>query len=211
MYARCMRISHRCKETVFENDARVPLLIRAPWITQSVGRQVAQPVELIDIFETLVDLAGVSKASLPTQLEGKTLAPLLGPAGKSASGSAAAFTLYPRWHEFDDHEHCFKPYSEIAAIGLSVRTSQFRMTDWTAWNASYNKPDLLTVIATELYDHREDTGLGKQAFDGFEVVNVAHEAKFAQVVVELRSLLKGAFGSWPVRSGSGPDRSDEIH
>eukprot|EP01043_Picozoa_sp_COSAG02_P081280 COSAG02_NODE_19771_length_865_cov_1.139687_2_plen_96_part_00 len=74
-----------------------------------------------------------------------------------------------------------------------------------------NKPDLLAMIATELYDHREDTSPGKQTFDGFEVVNLAHEAKFAQVVVELRSLLKSAFGSWPVRNGPGPDHSDGNH
>ena len=48
-----------CKETVFENDARVPLLIRAPWITHSVGRQVSQPVELIDLFVTFADLTGL--------------------------------------------------------------------------------------------------------------------------------------------------------
>lgn len=162
-------------------------------------------MELIDLFETIVDLAGAPKALLPVQLEGKTLVPLL--AGAQPSESAAAFTLYPRWHEFDDHTHCFKPYDQIEVIGLSVRTSTFRMTDWTAWNASANRPALGTVIATELYDHRGDTGMGKQAFDAFEVVNLAHETEFVQVVSELRGLLQSAFGSWPVRNGPGPDVS----
>jgi hypothetical protein len=129
-------------------------------------------VELIDVFVTLADLAGSSNfalqctiplalpactqskpvsyqhyvtgapmASLPSQLEGKTLAPLL--AGAPASGSAVAFTIYPRWREYDDHTNCFKSYSQIEAIGLSVRTATFRLTDWTAWNASFNKPGTL--------------------------------------------------------------------
>lgn len=83
-------------------------------------------------------------ASLPSQLEGKTLGPLL--AGAPANGSAAAFTIYPRWREYDDHTHCFKPYSQIEAVGLSVRTATFRMTDWTAWNTSFNKPGKLRSI-----------------------------------------------------------------
>ena len=126
-------------------------------------------------------------------------------AGGAASESAAAFTLYPRWHEYDDHTHCLKPYNDIAAIGLSVRTAAFRMTDWTTWNASRNTPNLLQVIDTELYDHRGDTGMGAHAFDAFEVANLAHDSEFAHVVVELRNLLKAAFSSWPSRPGPGPD------
>jgi arylsulfatase A-like enzyme len=45
-----------CKETVLENDARVPLLIRAPWVHASIGRLVAEPVELISIYPTLAAL-----------------------------------------------------------------------------------------------------------------------------------------------------------
>jgi hypothetical protein len=89
-------------------------------------------------------VAGAPMASLPSQLEGKTLGPLL--AGAPANGSAAAFTIYPRWREYDDHTHCFKPYSQIEAVGLSVRTATFRMTDWTAWNTSFNKPGKLRSI-----------------------------------------------------------------
>ena len=93
-------------------------------MTHSVGRHVTQPVELIDLFVTLADLAGAPMGTLPPELEGKTLSPLM--AGAPGSGSAAAYTLYPRWREYDNHSHCERPYSEIAAIGLSVRTATFR-------------------------------------------------------------------------------------
>jgi hypothetical protein len=63
------------------------------------------------------------------------------------------------------------------------------------------------VLATELYDHREDEGMGSQAFDSFEVANLAELPQFKPIVAQLRGLLVGAFGSWPAREGSGPDRS----
>lgn len=63
------------------------------------------------------------------------------------------------------------------------------------------------MLATELYDHREDEGMGSQAFDSFEVANLAELPQFKPIVAQLRGLLVGAFGSWPAREGSGPDRS----
>jgi hypothetical protein len=63
------------------------------------------------------------------------------------------------------------------------------------------------VLATELYDHREDEGMGSQAFDSFEVANLAEVGELRVIIEELRGLLVGAFGSWPAREGSGPDRS----
>jgi hypothetical protein len=44
-------------------DARVPLIIRAPWIKASVGQNTLAFAELIDIFPTLVDLAGLPQVS----------------------------------------------------------------------------------------------------------------------------------------------------
>ena len=63
------------------------------------------------------------------------------------------------------------------------------------------------MLATELYDHQQDEGIGPQAFDSFEVVNLAAVGEYREVVVELRGLLARAFGSWPAREGPGPDRS----
>jgi hypothetical protein len=85
----------------------------------------------------LASFCWANQTPFSRQLEGKTLVPLL--AGSPDNMSAVAFTLYPRWRPFDDHSHCERPYAAIAAMGLSVRTAGFRMTDWTAWNASYNR------------------------------------------------------------------------
>ena len=126
-----------CKETAYENDARVPLLIRAPWLATSSprpgGSLVSDPVELIDVFPTLAALALPSAAAtLPAQLQGKSLAALM-TGGGTGGRNSVAFSLYPRWRQFDNHSHCFRPYAEIKAIGLSVRTADFRLTDWLAW------------------------------------------------------------------------------
>ena len=166
------------------------------------------------VFVTLADLSGAMRTrALPSALEGETLAPLM--AGAPSNESAAAFTLYPRWREFDNHSHCFKPYQEIEAIGLSVRTAGFRMTIWTAWNVSWNKPALGTVRAIELYDHRSDLGIGPNVFDEFENENLAASPQYAPVVEELRGLLHEQFGRWEARPGPGPDalpaaKSDDV-
>ena len=48
------------KWTLFDESTRVPLMIHAPSFPFSDNRRYSQPVELIDIFPTLVELTGVS-------------------------------------------------------------------------------------------------------------------------------------------------------
>ena len=134
-------------------------------------------------------------SKLPKRLEGNSLVPLLD--GVPLNNSAAAYTLYPRWREYDNHSHCMRPYRDIEAIGLSVRTPMYRMTDWTGWNASFNRPNLDTILATELYDHRNDSGMGAHTFDLFETENLAMVEEFKEVVLKLRVMLKQQFGTWP--------------
>ena len=197
-----------CKETVFENDARIPLLIRAPWLgAASAGRRVPAVVETVDIFPTLAELTGVGVGATPPQLQGHSLVPLLAGAGAGAGTSTgtparAAFTVYPRWKQWDNHSHCFRPYAEIGAMALSVRTAAFRLSDWVAWNASAGRPEVQRVLASELYDHRGDTGMGAAAFD-LESSNLAGLAEYAPTVAALRALLHEQFGDWPAW-GPGP-------
>lgn len=107
------------KRTLWENAARVPLVLRAPWLTPpeqltldagagtgaGKARRSSAPVELVDIFATVCDVLGVP---LPTgeehPIEGTSLKPLLlDPiAGDLRSGveqlwtKEAALTMYPR-------------------------------------------------------------------------------------------------------------------
>jgi arylsulfatase A-like enzyme len=58
--------------TLHEEVVRVPLLVKLPG--QAQGRRVAQRVALMDVFPTLADAVG---AAIPTDLDGRSLLPLL--------------------------------------------------------------------------------------------------------------------------------------
>ena len=67
------------KRTLWENAARVPLVLRAPWLPQSAGTRVAAPVELVDIFKTVCDALGLTLTLALTPTLALTLTPTLTP------------------------------------------------------------------------------------------------------------------------------------
>ena len=60
------------KRSYYEASSRVPLLIGGPGI--EAGQQIDTPVELVDLFPTICDFAGIPT---PTGLDGESLIPLL--------------------------------------------------------------------------------------------------------------------------------------
>lgn len=62
---------------------QVPLIIKAPWVPGSAGRVSNEPVELVDLYRTLADLANLpapANTTGPTDhdaVQGRSLAPLL--------------------------------------------------------------------------------------------------------------------------------------
>ena len=72
-----MRGEHRIpaeKYVPYEESIRVPMIVIGPGIAS--GRRLDQPVGLVDLAPTLLDLAGASKDQL-TPLDGRSLAGLL--------------------------------------------------------------------------------------------------------------------------------------
>lgn len=63
---------------------RVPLIIRWPGARQA-GKQIDQPVELVDLAPTILDFAG---SSIPPQFQGQSLRPLLDGSGEWSRRSA---------------------------------------------------------------------------------------------------------------------------
>ena len=61
-----------CKHSCYETSMRVPLLLRVPG--QMGGQRTRALTELIDVYPTLCELAGVP---LPDHVQGRSLAPLL--------------------------------------------------------------------------------------------------------------------------------------
>lgn len=97
------------KNTLFERSCRVPLIVCAPGA--KAGHACNSPVELVDLYPTVIDYCGVSA---PHELAGQSLRPLL--IDPSSPGKAAAFTLVVR---------------DKGRYGQSVRTDRWRYTRWS--------------------------------------------------------------------------------
>ena len=66
------------KRTIWELGTRVPFMAHVPWIPQSHGQRTSAPTELVDVYPSLVDLAGVPPLTGDTfPLEGRSIRPLL--------------------------------------------------------------------------------------------------------------------------------------
>jgi uncharacterized sulfatase len=122
------------KMSLFEESARVPLIIYAPGF-QGAGQACAGIVELIDLYPTLVSLCGLPSRS---GLDGTNLSRLL--ADPSREGKPAAYTMTTR-DDGPEQDHA----KVMAYQGRSVRTERWRYTEWDKGRRGQ-----------ELYDHQED-------------------------------------------------------
>ena len=115
------------KNTNFENGTRVPLIIRQP-NNENSGKKTKAIVELLDIYPTLCEMAGLS---IPSHLQGKSFVEsLVNPS--TSVGKEAAFSQFARG----------------GYKGCSVRTDRYRYTEWRR----------KTEILYELYDYELDPG-----------------------------------------------------
>lgn len=120
------------KHSNVENDTRVPLLISVPGM-KNAGKQSDALVELVDVYPTLADLAGLT---LPAHLEGRSFKPLLD--DPQSPWKSSAFSQYPRGTK------------KAGRMGYSMRTERYRFTQWV------DAGDHTKVQAVELYDHQTD-------------------------------------------------------
>ena len=97
------------KVTLFEECARVPLIIRVPGSSSGERRATAELVELIDLFPTLTELCAVEP---PAQIQGSSLVPIL--RDPAAKGRDAAYTVVSRRGD----------------LGRSIRTERWRFARW---------------------------------------------------------------------------------
>ncbi|RMG64626.1 MAG: DUF229 domain-containing protein [Bacteroidetes bacterium] len=75
-----------CKHCNFETALRVPMLLRIPGETP--GKRISAITELIDLYPTLTDLAGLPQ---PTHLDGESLLPLLRGEGRAKDYAVAKY------------------------------------------------------------------------------------------------------------------------
>ena len=112
---------HIYKNSPWEESTRIPMTIRAPGVTNSNGL-VNHPVSLIDIYPTLLDLAGLDtdtkKNEKGRSLDGYSLVPFLkDPETKNWEGPDAALTVV---YSSDDNKN--NPSNHH----YSVRTKDWR-------------------------------------------------------------------------------------
>lgn len=152
------------KQSLFEESARVPLIIYAPNVrgdarnnvqsdVSNKGRVSPRTVELVDLYPTLAELCDVHA---PPGYEGTSLRPLL--ADPRGQWTEAAYTMVQR-------NVAGKP-----VFGRSVRNERYRYTEWDEGRQG-----------AELYDHEADPR---------EYRNLASDPKVAETAAELKRLLR---------------------
>jgi hypothetical protein len=64
------------KKTNTELATHIPLIIRVPWKTAAVGVRTTVKIELVDMYKTLADLAGLDMSTVQPSVQGLSLAPV---------------------------------------------------------------------------------------------------------------------------------------
>jgi iduronate 2-sulfatase len=123
------------KMSLFEECARVPLLVHAPGRKPGVSRGL---VELIDVYPTLAELCGLK---VPERLQGASIVPLLDNPG--GNGKPAVYTVVTRMRPGNGRAQDVLNSGDITWMGRTVFDGRWRYTRW---------PD----GSSELYDHDRD-------------------------------------------------------
>ncbi len=97
------------KDTLFEPALRTPLIVAAPGLVQP-GRAARGLVELVDLYPTLVDLAGLAP---PPGVGGVSLRPLLDDPERAWRQAAFSFRA-----------------ASPPRLARSIRTARYRFTEW---------------------------------------------------------------------------------
>jgi iduronate 2-sulfatase len=155
------------KQTNFHIDTHVPLLFRYPGQEKPVRSNAL--TELIDMFPTLCDLAGVPKADY---FQGTSMTPLI--EQPNQVWKSAAFSQFRRRSRIskDGNEY----------MGYSMQTDTHHYIAWYEWdNVSKQKGALK---ARELYDHTIDLD---------ENTNIASYPEHKNLVADLHKQLQAGW------------------
>lgn len=142
--------SRWCKGTNFELDTRVPLLMRTPDLAHP-GVATDSLVEMVDLYPTLAELAGVDA---PADLDGRSFAPLL--RTPHEQGRDVVLSQFNRPWESTGPK----------VMGYSIRTRNERYTRWINWQSR-------KTIAEELYDYSSSQSAVLNAAHLIEQQNIA--------------------------------------
>lgn len=190
------------KATNYEIATRVPMIIVDPH-TGASGARSREIVELLDLFPTLADLAGLEA---PHSLEGYSLRRILEKPEKSHDRIAVSQFPCPalrEWAGVKTSDNVRQEYFDFAlkeietririenpdtplnifqehVIGYSVRNERYRAIIWID-----QRKIPFRIIARELYDEKSD---------GSERVNIAREPRSQKILRRLESRMWNQIG-----------------
>ena len=173
------------KHTAMTRANRAPLLFAAPGARPGVRRGYA---ELVDVFATLADLAGIAvpprcdtdeqSQTLAACTEGASLRPLI-EAEEAESGGGAVREKAAAFGQWSLGGHMgYNLYSTLED------GSEIRYTEWTKYNQTSHGPVWDKVAGRELYNRSADPE---------ESQNIAERAGLTDVVARLSQQLRAGW------------------
>jgi arylsulfatase A-like enzyme len=145
------------KHTNYEQATHAPLIISAPSIPGGVVEDEAL-TELVDIFPTLCELAGLE---VPERVDGKSLAGLM--RGERPDDNPAAVSQYMRLNAEGG-----------PVMGWAIRTPRYRYVEWRRISDNEFIPSG-DVVGRELYDYKADPNEMRNLAASIEYRGVQHD------------------------------------
>ena len=147
-----------CKHTNYEQSTKSPLIFSAG---KNRTGETFSPTEFVDIYPTLLDLAGVKS---PGNLDGVSLVPLMEKKVKKAKDFAVS--QFPR---------------DSNKMGYTFRNKRYRYTVWIKDEMPFEsnrKSSEIEIDAEELYDYEKDPQ---------ETKNLINETSYKTVKTDLKA------------------------
>lgn len=117
------------KHVNYELANHIPLIMSAPGVVKP-GTHTAQLAETVDIYPTLVELAGLPRAQVPQPLDGLSMVPVL------------------KDPENRIRDHAYHSFPRGGRLGRAIRTDRYRLVEWKKIG------DTKETVEYELYDYQ---------------------------------------------------------
>ncbi|KAJ8255161.1 hypothetical protein GJAV_G00201730 [Gymnothorax javanicus] len=187
------------KYSNFDVATRVPLIVHVPGLTAPLhgprekafpyvdvfhhsdqrfahGRAMRDVVELVDLFPTVSELAGLKPPpSCPPSsfgvwlcTEGPSLAKSFRSLHRRPNSEAIAYSQYPRPSDVPRDDSDLPFLADIRIMGYSIRSCDYRYTLWVTFDPASFRANLSDIHAGELYLLRDDPGEDRNIYSGSE-------------------------------------------
>ncbi len=162
------------KMTNYNIDLQVPMVVRYP-NQENRGAQTFELTELIDMFPSLCELAGIET---PNYMQGTSFVPLI--KNPDLKWKDAAFSQFHRRPKVSADGNRY--------MGYSINTKKYHYIEWYTWDAKLGLRG--DFVAKELYDRENDP---------HETKNIASEPSVSKTIEDLSDqLAKGWENAQPL-------------